>query len=67
MSPIQQTCLVAIEQITLLYEDKEEMRQEIRTLGFTIELKEKLIRHLDKEIERSNATIKDLKNKQASS
>lgn len=66
MAPIQQTCLVAIEQLTLMYEDKEEMRQEIRSLGFTVELKEKLILHLDKEIERSDATIQDLKEKKAS-
>ena len=57
MSGIQQTCFTVIDQITTLYDDKEEMKKEVRELGFTAELKDKLIVYLEKEIEISQNKI----------
>lgn len=66
MSAIQQTCLTAINQINALYEDKEEMKREINKLGFTAEMKEKLLNYLHQEIDQSKLKIQKLQKQVAS-
>ncbi len=60
MTEIQKTCYAVIDQLTLMYDDKEHLKSEVAKLGYTPSLKKRLLDFLDREIALSEQRIKQL-------
>lgn len=60
MTDIQKTCYAVIDQLSLMYTDKDELKNEVSKLGYTPVLKKKLLDFLDREIELSRQRIMSL-------
>jgi hypothetical protein len=60
MTEIQKTCYAVIDQLSLMYDDKEHLKSEVAKLGYTPSLKRRLLDFLDREIALSEERIKQL-------
>lgn len=60
MADTQKICYAVIDQLSLMYTDKEELKSEVSKLGYTPGLKKRLLDFLDREIELSRQRILSL-------